>query len=91
MAEQNQTTFENKCSIIEQLWLTYRYDEEFADYFEFADLGVPLAYVIANDIVKATPEAEKFVSEAFEFLIVGLGIEDTGFESLDDLLTEVSE
>jgi hypothetical protein len=48
---------------------------------------LPLAYAIANDIVKTTPTATKFIEETFELLLIGLGVEeDTGFEVLDDLL-----
>lgn len=85
------TPFLTKCQILEQLWLTYRYDEQFQQFFEFADLAVPLAYAIANDIVKSTPEAQKFVEEGFEFLLDGFGISDLGFESLDDLLGNADE
>lgn len=85
MAEQNETTFENKASILADLWIAYRYDEEFQEFFEFADLGLPLAYVIANDIVKATPEAEKFVNEVWDLLLVSLQVQDTGFETIGGL------
>jgi hypothetical protein len=80
------TTFSNKTLILADLWLNYRDDEEFRDFTAYNDLGLPLAYAIANNIVKETPTAEKFVDETFDLLLAGLGIEDTGFELLDDLL-----
>jgi hypothetical protein len=80
------TTFSNKTLILADLWLNYRDDEEFKDFTEYNDLGLPLAYAIANKIVEPTPVAEKFVNETFDLLLAGLGIEDTGFELLDDLL-----
>ena len=85
MAEQNQTTFENRAIILADLWVTYRFDEEFQDFFEFADLGLPLAYAISNDIVKATPEAAKFIDETWDLLLAGLEVEDTGFETIGGL------
>jgi hypothetical protein len=45
-----------------------------------------LAYAITNQIVEAGQTAENLVSETFALLIEGLGIDDTGFENLDDLL-----
>jgi hypothetical protein len=87
MSEQTETTFEDKASILADLWLNYRQDTEFADFIEYNDIGLPLAYAIANDIVKTTPTATKFIEETFELLLIGLGVEeDTGFEVLDDLL-----
>jgi hypothetical protein len=51
---------------------------------------LPLAYVLAHDIVKATALSNTFIEETFELLLSGLGVEDTGFESLNDLL-EIAE
>jgi hypothetical protein len=83
------TTYDNKCIILADLWLNYRNDEEFADFIEYNDMGLPIAYAIAEGIVKSTELATKFVEETFDLLLAGVGIEDTGFESLDDILSSV--
>lgn len=80
------TTYSNKCLILADLWLNFRGEEEFKDFVEYNDLGLPLAYMIANNIVDSTEIAERFINETFDLLLAGLGIEDTGFELLDDLL-----
>lgn len=88
MTENTSTTYSDKLAILADLWLNYRDDELFEDFVEYNDLGLPLAYVLANDIVQTTDLAEKFVNETFDLLIAGLGIEDTGFENLDQILSE---
>ena len=81
------TEFQNKCSILGELWLNYRDDEEFSDFIEYNDLGLPLAYAISSGIVENTEKATGFIDEAWALLLAGLDIEeDTGFEDLDDLL-----
>lgn len=81
------TTFSNKAIILADLWLNYRSDEEFEDFVEYNDLGLPLAYMISFGIVEDVNEtAKKMVEETFDLFLSGLGIEDTGFELLDDLL-----
>ena len=81
------TSFENKCSILADLWMDYRDDEEFKDFREYNDLGLPIAYALDHNIVGRQPMAEQFVDETFELLLAALEIsEDTGFETLDDLL-----
>jgi hypothetical protein len=81
------TTFENKVAILGSIWMDYRDDVEFADFIEYNDLGLPLAYAITGGIVQSTPQAEKFVNETFDLLLAGLSIEeDTGFEDIEDLL-----
>lgn len=83
----SETPFETRCSILAQVWLDFRDDETFTDFFQYADLGLPLSYLLDNNIVKATPEAKNFVDETFELYLGLLGItEDTGFTDLDDLL-----
>ncbi len=83
------TSFENKVIILADLWLNYRYDEEFVDFIEYNDLGLPLAYAISEGIVKSTDTAESFINETFDLLLAGVGVEDTGYESLDDILSSV--
>jgi hypothetical protein len=73
------------------LWLNFREDDEFKDFVRYNDIGLPLAYAIANGIVESTELAERFITETFELLLSGLGMEDTGFELLDDILNEASE
>jgi hypothetical protein len=80
------TPFETRCEILSDLWLNYKADDEFKDFIVYNDLGLPLAYAIAEGIVEATPIATNFVNETFELLVAGLAIEDDGFENLDEML-----
>jgi hypothetical protein len=81
------TTFENKASILADLWLSYRDDDNFQDFFEYNDLGLPLAYAIANGIIETTDKATGFIDEAFDLLLTAMGQEDTGYDNLDNLLS----
>lgn len=81
------TTLDNKATILADLWLNYRDDEEFTDFIEYNDIGLPVAYAVANGIVITTDLANKFVNETFDLLLAGLGIDDSddGYEVLEDL------
>jgi hypothetical protein len=86
----NETTYENKCNILSEVWLGYRQDDQFQDFVEYNDLGLPLAYAIANRIVPSSDRAKAFVEETFALLLAGLGIEeDTGFETMEDIMSDV--
>jgi hypothetical protein len=87
MTETTTTPFSDKCQILGDLWLRYRSEPEFEDFLEYNDLGLPIAYAIANGIVKSTEMAEKFVNESFDLLIASLKLEDTGWDNLDELLS----
>jgi hypothetical protein len=73
-------------AILADLWLNYRDDELFNDFVEYNDIGLPLAYIIANGIVDTSDIAERFINETFDLLLAGLDVDDTGFENLDELL-----
>lgn len=82
-----ETSFGKQSEILANLWLHYKNDEDFVDFVEYNDIGLPLAYVIASEIVEPTELAEKFIRETFALLLEALEIEeDEGFESLDELL-----
>ena len=79
------TTQESKADILSELWLGYKNDQNFEDFFSYNDLGLPLAYAISNGIVKATDTANKFIDETFNLLLASLEIEDEGYDGLDDI------
>lgn len=87
MTDSNKTPFSNKCQILADLWMEYRDDEEFADFIEYNDLGLPLAYAISANIVESSLSAQGFIDEAWNLFLAGLGIEeDEGYDSLEDVL-----
>jgi len=82
------TTFENKCGILADLWLNFRYEDEYSDFIAYNDLGLPLAYAITSDIVSVTERATAFIEETFANLLASLDIEDIGYEDLDSMLSD---
>lgn len=83
---ENETTLENKIAILATLWIEYRQDEEFIDFIEYNDIGLPLAYAIDNKMATATEMGIGFINETFALLLGSLDLEDIGFETLDELL-----
>lgn len=94
MTENTNTPFQLRCEILAELWLNYSNDPNFEDYFEYNDLGLPLAYSYANGIINypATDRATAFIDEAWDLLLTGLELTDTGnYENLDELLADSSD
>jgi hypothetical protein len=82
------TTFSNKAQILADLWTDYRDDEDFQDFIVYNDLGLPLAYALANGIIEESSLVENFIDETFSLLLLGLEIkEDTGFYTLEEILS----
>lgn len=82
------TTFDNKALILGQLWINYKSEDEWVDFFVYNDLGLPLAFAFAEGIINHTPTLEQYVNETFALFLEGLGIEDKGFEDIQDLLED---
>ena len=84
MAEGN--IFQNKITILSELWMNYRDDQELEDFINYNDLGLPLAYFLMNEIVLPTEQAEVYINETYDLLIASLTVEDKQWKSLDEML-----
>lgn len=80
------TSFETKAQILGELWINYKGDDEWVDFFEYNDMGLPLAFAFAEGIVNHTNTLEQYINETWFLFLEGLDIEDTGFEDISDLL-----
>jgi hypothetical protein len=83
------TTFSNKVEILAELWSNYKDNDEFTDFIEYNDLGLPLAYLIKENLCTVTSQGESYIEETFDLLIESVSLDDTGFESLNDIFTSV--
>jgi hypothetical protein len=81
------TSFEDVCLILAQIWVDHKDNKAFADFIEYNDLGLPLAFLIDSELVTPTEVAKGYVEETWDILLKSLEIDkDSGFNSLDDLL-----
>lgn len=87
--------FANKCGILGEVWINYKDDKQFGDFIEYNDLGLPLAYMIAEGLIKEiTPLGEQYIDETFTLFIAGLEINENEVDeemNLSDLLDYVEK
>lgn len=80
------TDFSNKASILADLWINFRADEQFSDFIEYNDIGLPLAYYIHTDLVKPTDQGMLYIDETFNLLCSALGIDlEQDYETLNEM------
>jgi len=84
------TDFTNVCSILGKLYSLYKEDEEFKDFIEFNDLGLPLAYFAAENLCEVSDDGSRYITETWTLFLAGLNLEDTGFSDLDEVF-EIAE
>ena len=80
------STFESICSILGELWMDYKTDKYFKDFIEYNDIGLPIAFLVDNELVEPTQLAKQYVNETWTIFLAALEIkEDLGWESLEEL------
>lgn len=89
MTDISNTHFFDKCEILGELWLDYRdqakTNEDWEKFFAYNDIGLPLAYMIWQDlvIVSGTGEAEAIVDDTWEMFCAYIDIDPEGkYETL---------
>jgi hypothetical protein len=85
------TDFENQASILAKLYMNYQDDVQFEDFVEYNDVGLPLAYLMSEGLSIPTDDGVRYIQETWELFLGGLDIEDTGFETLEDVFEVISE
>jgi hypothetical protein len=83
------TDFNDQITILAELYANYKEDKGFKDFVEFNDLGLPLAYFTAEGLAVPSEDGMRYISETFELFVGSLGIDDTGFTSLEEMLNTI--
>lgn len=86
MTDKEETTFENKCNILSELWMDYRDEPDFKDFVSYNDLGLPLGFLISENVVTPNPRAKDMIEETFVLLLATLEVDDAGFTTLEELM-----
>jgi hypothetical protein len=79
-------TFQNKVTILAELWMNYRDDDELEDFIEYNDIGLPLAYLLMNEIVLPSEQSAIYINETYDLFVSSLAVEDKEWQSLDEML-----
>lgn len=87
----SKTEFDARASILSTLWLDYKTDKGFEDFLEYNDIGLPLAFAYTEGLIDFKNAGSMFVEETFDLLLATLDIEDTGFETLEEVLAAAAK
>jgi len=80
----SKTPFSNKCLILGTLWLNYREEaaqnEAWSDFFSYNDIGLPLAYMIAEGFVTPNDDStgEEIIEETWTLFCEYIDIDPEG-------------
>jgi hypothetical protein len=87
MSDQINTPFETRCNILADLWLSYRDEIDFKDFIQYNDVGLPAAFIVSEELATPNDRLKLMINETFDLLLAAMDLEeDTGFDSIDDML-----
>jgi len=86
------TDFSTKISILSDLWINYRTDNDFKDFIEYNDLGLPLGYLVNTELATVTDQGRMYIEETYNLLCAALEIDlDGEYNSLIDMFNKSEE
>lgn len=77
--------FADKTGVLAQLWIDFREDDNFSAFMDYNDIGVPMAYYIAEGLVNPTPLGEQYVEESIDMMFKLLEITEAEVDELEDV------
>jgi len=78
--------FADKAGILGQLWIDFRDDNNFSAFMEYNDIGVPMAYYVAEGLVTGlTPLGEQYVEESIDMMFKLLEITEAEVDELHEI------
>jgi hypothetical protein len=80
------TTFENKCKILGDFSVAYKDDEQWQNFIQYNNMGLPLAFMLSLGMIEPKKHAYEVIDETWKLFLDLLGVEDEGYEDLEDLI-----
>lgn len=79
----------DKVGVLGELWLEFKEDENFREFIKYNDIGLPLAYYVAEGLTQGlTPLGEQYIVETFDMLMQLLTLTEEEIDrELDDLIS----
>ena len=78
--------FADKTGILGQLWIDFRDDDNFSAFMDYNDIGVPMAYYLAEGLVTSlTPLGEQYVEESIDMMFKLLEITQEEIDGLEEI------
>ena len=79
--------FNKKLTILSNVYLHYRDVDEFKEFAEYNDLGLPLAHVCAEGLAEIKPDGVVYIEQTYDLLVDAMGLDpDVEYRSIEDMI-----
>jgi hypothetical protein len=78
---------DRKIGVLADLYLNYRDEDQFKEFADYNDIGLPIAHLVHTGLCNMNREAEVYVEETYDLLISAMGVDpEQGYQTIDDML-----
>ena len=72
--------FSDKCKVLGELWLFHSHtkDEVWSEFMEYADLGLPMAYMADMGMITIKAESKHYINETWSIFCEMIDIDPDG-------------
>jgi hypothetical protein len=83
------TSFLDKCKILAEVYTESSWNEELTEFRYTNDIGLPLAYLVNQDLTTANDKGEMFIESTWEDLCLYLRVDHKKkYSSSDEMIEE---
>lgn len=76
----------DKSGLMAELWMNYRDDKNFSDFFGYNDIGLPISYYLAEGLItELSPLGEQYILETCDMFLALIGVTEEDVDSLVDI------
>jgi hypothetical protein len=78
---------DRKIGVLADLYLNYRDEDQFKEFADYNDIGLPIAHLVHTGLCNMNREAEVYVEETYDLLISAMGVDpELDYQTIDDML-----
>ena len=76
----------DKSGLMAELWMKYRDDKNFSDFFGYNDIGLPISYYLAEGLItELSPLGEQYIIETCDMFLALIDVTEDEADGLIDI------
>jgi len=80
----------NKIAVLADLYLNYRDEEQFKEFADYNDIGLPIAHLVHTGLCNMNKEGEMYVEETYDLLVTAMGVDpEESYETIEDMIQSI--
>jgi len=80
----------NKIAVLADLYLNYRDEEQFKEFADYNDIGLPIAHLVHTGLCSMNKEGEVYVEETYDLLVTAMGVDpEESYVTIEDMVQSI--